>query len=76
MWTSLRSFPLSVYPRQRHATTVSSGNYPTLALPLTGEGTRISSPCEGGGWEGVVAAPKPAKHFTSSTRTKGVPTCN
>jgi len=35
------------------------GNYPTLALPLTGEGTFRSSPCEGGGREGVIAAQIP-----------------
>ena len=47
MWTSLRSFQIGVFSRQRYASTVSCGNYPTLALPLTGEGTLSASRCKG-----------------------------
>jgi len=34
---------------------IGSDQYPTLALPFSGEGnvSFSSSPCEGGGWEGV-----------------------
>ena len=62
--------------RPHNTSEILRGKYPHPAPPFTGGGDGSSLPCQGEGWDGVVAAPKPAKHFISSTRTKGVPTCN